>query len=161
MVATDAQLARLAVRYAVRTGRLPAPSALACADCGTPAQAYHHWRGYERPQRLDVIALCDRCHVRLHYGLRNYALAPRTRGRLMTEPGRCADIPLALAAEDVRRPLAALLAAAEAGTLTARRIGPLWVTTPAAVTAWVENADHRPGPPPGAGPKRKRKEEGE
>lgn len=36
------------------------------------------------------------------------------------------------------------------------RVGYQWLVTDAAVTAWVEGAGHRPGPAPGAGPKRKK-----
>ena len=63
----DQQGAVDAVRHAVKMGRMePAPS-LPCLDCGKPAAQYHHHLGYDRRHRLDVVALCRRCHQRRHW----------------------------------------------------------------------------------------------
>ena len=52
-----------AVRYRVRTGQMPPPTALSCPDCGQQATDYHH-EDYAKP--LDVIALCHSCHLIRH-----------------------------------------------------------------------------------------------
>ena len=41
--------------------------------------------------------------------------------------------------------------AARIGNLEARRSGKVWLTTPAAVRAWLKEARHRTGPKPGQG----------
>lgn len=51
------------VLYAVKTGKLPPVLSLTCADCGKPAQNYHH-EDYSKP--LDVVPLCRYCHAARH-----------------------------------------------------------------------------------------------
>jgi hypothetical protein len=60
-------------------------------------------------------------------------------------------LPLAAAAEVFRVPRSTLTRAARVGNLEARRLGNQWVTTAAAVRAWLRGARHRPGPGPGRG----------
>jgi hypothetical protein len=47
------------VRTAIRAGRLPSPRALACTDCGSPADRYDH-RDYGKP--LQVEPVCISCN---------------------------------------------------------------------------------------------------
>lgn len=54
--------AHSAVYRAVRDGRLPHASDLACNQCGNQALDYHHHNGYSREHWLDVIPLCRSCH---------------------------------------------------------------------------------------------------
>lgn len=49
----------MAVRKAVRQGRLQRPTEFACADCGKPATEYDH-RDYTKP--LDVAPVCRSCN---------------------------------------------------------------------------------------------------
>jgi len=58
---TGMSKARDAVKFAVRTGKLPRVSTLSC-PCGKQAQHYHHHLGYSREHRLDVLPLCAVCH---------------------------------------------------------------------------------------------------
>jgi hypothetical protein len=60
----------------------------------------------------------------------------------------------AAALKDVN--LRTLQAAAKSGALTARRVADVWVVRLSAVDRWVKQAQHRPGPPPGKGPKRRK-----
>lgn len=55
------QAAHKAVADARRRGELPAPSTLACADCGGAATDYDH-REYAKP--LQVDAVCRGCNLR-------------------------------------------------------------------------------------------------
>lgn len=55
------------VHNAVRRGKLPRVTLLACEDCGGKADNYHH-EDYSKP--LDVIPLCHSCHRKRH---RKYA----------------------------------------------------------------------------------------
>lgn len=57
--------ARQAVALAIRYGRLPHATDLACSACGARAQEYHHKNGYERQYWLDVVPMCIPCHRRL------------------------------------------------------------------------------------------------
>lgn len=54
--------ARFAVWYAIRRGRMPHFSALACVDCGDQATEYDHHMGYAYEHRLSVEPVCRRCH---------------------------------------------------------------------------------------------------
>lgn len=47
------------VSHAVRTGKLPRPTTLMCADCGRPATEYDH-RDYSKP--LEVEPVCHPCN---------------------------------------------------------------------------------------------------
>jgi hypothetical protein len=53
--------ALLAVRKAVREGRLPSVKSQCCVDCGGPAAGYDH-RNYDKP--LDVVPVCRSCNQR-------------------------------------------------------------------------------------------------
>ena len=55
-----------AVKYAIRTGKLPRATDRACAHCGEPAAQYHHHKGYAREHWLEVTPLCVRCHRIAH-----------------------------------------------------------------------------------------------
>lgn len=63
-------LARQRANVAVRTGQLPRPNTLPCADCGhiwRPGERRHeydHHQGYEPEHHLHVQALCSTCHAR-------------------------------------------------------------------------------------------------
>jgi len=54
-----------AVQCAVQIGKLPRPNSLQCS-CGKSAKQYHHYRGYAPEHRLDVVAVCNVCHSKLH-----------------------------------------------------------------------------------------------
>lgn len=54
--------ARMVVNNAVRDGKIPKASVLQCAECGESAKQYHHHRGYEEENWLNVIPLCRECH---------------------------------------------------------------------------------------------------
>ena len=56
-------------------------------------------------------------------------------------------------------PRATLSVAAREGRLDARKVGKGYVTTAAAVRAWLRASRHRPGPRPGAGFGRPRRAE--
>lgn len=64
----DKVAARSAVNVEVRFGRMPAPNALPCADCGhlwtvgERRHEYDHHRGYDPRHWLDVEAVCTTCH---------------------------------------------------------------------------------------------------
>jgi hypothetical protein len=57
----EKHLARRALQYALKTGKVVKPNV--CALCGKPdkLQAHHH-RGYAEEFRLDVTWLCSPCH---------------------------------------------------------------------------------------------------
>jgi len=77
------QDARMAVRVAVRAGRMTPVTALTCTDCGEPAQQYDHYLGYEPEHYLSVQAVCRRCHGQRTKAHRHpeplRLLPPRTR----------------------------------------------------------------------------------
>ena len=54
--------AQNAVKYAVATHKIPPAKTLRCFDCHLPAAEYHHWRGYDEINLLNVIPLCRKCH---------------------------------------------------------------------------------------------------
>lgn len=66
----DRLQARHRVNVLVRTGHLPRPNALPCADCGhiwadgERRHEYDHHRGYAAQHHLDVEAVCSTCHHR-------------------------------------------------------------------------------------------------
>ncbi len=62
----EAKAAYWAVTRAVQTGLLPPATSMPCAGCGRPARGYHHPRGYDADHRLEVVALCGRCHRQRH-----------------------------------------------------------------------------------------------
>lgn len=51
-----------AVYYARKTGKLPNPEILNCAECGNRAAEYHHYKGYSKENRLNVVPVCTKCH---------------------------------------------------------------------------------------------------
>lgn len=57
--------AQQAVKYAVKTGKLPHTKELQCKHCDRQAQQYHHW-SYLPEHWLDVIPLCAKCHRAIH-----------------------------------------------------------------------------------------------
>jgi hypothetical protein len=59
--------ARSAVANAIQASKIPPACMLTCADCGRPAQHYHH-ESYDREHWLDVIPLCRKCHTARHNG---------------------------------------------------------------------------------------------
>lgn len=56
------------IQAAIASRQLQPPTECECAECGNPAQEYHH-ENYAQP--LDVTPLCRGCHRRLHYAMRN------------------------------------------------------------------------------------------
>ena len=54
--------AQKVLQYAVRTGKIPKASTLACWDCLLPACEYDHYLGYGLEHRLDVQPVCRSCH---------------------------------------------------------------------------------------------------
>ncbi len=60
------QRALSAVKYAVKTGKLPPVNTLQCSCCPEIAQQYHHNRGYAKKHWLDVIPVCLEYHIKIH-----------------------------------------------------------------------------------------------
>jgi hypothetical protein len=62
--------ARALVNLRVKTGKLPSPNELPCADCGhrwVPGERRHeydHPRGYVGAAKLDVEPVCTLCHAK-------------------------------------------------------------------------------------------------
>lgn len=54
--------ARAAVNNAVRSGKLPKVSTQKCISCYKNAQDYHHHKGHNKENWLDVIPMCRKCH---------------------------------------------------------------------------------------------------
>ena len=63
----ESRKARNVVEWAVRKGTLPRPDSLPCHYCPNPAKEYHHWKGYAPENRLDVVAVCKKCHYEHPY----------------------------------------------------------------------------------------------
>lgn len=57
--------AKDAVNNAVKSGALPLVSTLKCAQCGNPAEEYHHI-SYAREDFLRVTPLCKSCHAKTY-----------------------------------------------------------------------------------------------
>ena len=72
----DKRRAWIAVIKAIRSGKIPRPSELKCADCRTAGRDYHH-EDYMKP--LDVVALCRRCHNIRHKMVLELLRASRER----------------------------------------------------------------------------------
>ena len=51
----------------IRLNGFPHISTRRCSVCGDTAAHYHHW-SYEEIHWLDVIPLCQRCHIGVHNG---------------------------------------------------------------------------------------------
>lgn len=60
----DKNSARLAVRYAIKCGKLVRPDF--CSACGTEGVVEAHHDSYEKEKWLDVKWLCRRCHSSHH-----------------------------------------------------------------------------------------------
>ncbi len=66
----DKRQARHRVNVEVRTGYLPAPNSLPCADCGHVWSAgerrheYDHYKGYAAENHLAVQPVCTLCHAK-------------------------------------------------------------------------------------------------
>lgn len=58
-------IAQKAVQRAIRNKILPPVRECTCVDCGKQARHYHH-SSYAEDRRLDVVALCSRCHKLRH-----------------------------------------------------------------------------------------------
>lgn len=63
----DRVQARQSVYYAVRRGRIPHPSTLACVHCGQPAKEYDHHLGYAAEHHYDVQPICRPCNIRVGF----------------------------------------------------------------------------------------------
>jgi len=57
-----------AVNRAVYSNKIPRASSLICAICNTKqAKHYHHHKGYDEGNWLDVIPVCIQCHNNIHH----------------------------------------------------------------------------------------------
>jgi hypothetical protein len=65
--------ARAAVFCAIKRGKIPKINTLNCAHCSKPAQAYHHYKGYEAEFRLVVEPLCHLCHAKTYEHRNQYS----------------------------------------------------------------------------------------
>jgi len=54
------------INKAVQLGAIPAPHTLECVLCHKSAWVYHHPNGYTGKSALDVVAVCEPCHSKLH-----------------------------------------------------------------------------------------------
>lgn len=54
--------ARIAIRRAIATGKLPRPDSLQCHYCPAQAREWHHYKGYAPKFWLKVIPVCIPCH---------------------------------------------------------------------------------------------------
>ena len=61
-------IAHQAVAYAVKTGRLSNARTQTCVSCGGGADIWHHHKGYAEKNKLNVVAICRRCHAIEHNG---------------------------------------------------------------------------------------------
>jgi hypothetical protein len=61
--------ARKTVARAVEHGRLQPAKTKKCSCCNQKAEEYHHHKGYEESNWLDVIPVCKKCHRYLHNSL--------------------------------------------------------------------------------------------
>ena len=63
----EVHAAKHAVSYAIRTGRLSPIKSMKCKFCQKQAQQYHHYAGYAKEHRLDVVPVCQSCHIKIHH----------------------------------------------------------------------------------------------
>jgi hypothetical protein len=54
--------ARAVVALAVKYGKLPPARTLQCVDCDSQAEDYHHHKGYDFENWLEVVPMCRTCH---------------------------------------------------------------------------------------------------
>ena len=45
---------------------IPKPRELKCVICNNQAKTYHHYKGYEKKNWLDILPLCYDCHFKEH-----------------------------------------------------------------------------------------------
>lgn len=76
----DKSSARRAVGDAIKSNKMPPAKYCKCVICNQQARDYHHYLGYDRCHRLDVIPVCRTCHPKLDKGEIEY-----TPSRAMTE----------------------------------------------------------------------------
>ena len=57
--------AMIAVKNAIKAGKLARSNSRLCHYCPKPAKQYHHWHGYAKEHWLDVIPVCVSCHNNL------------------------------------------------------------------------------------------------
>lgn len=62
----DRAKAHYVVKDMVKMGKIPPAKMLPCDICGNAACHYHHYKGYEKEHWLDVIPLCQQCHINIH-----------------------------------------------------------------------------------------------
>jgi hypothetical protein len=62
----ELQAASAAVSYAIKKGKLKKAHDCKCVECGNMANQYHHYNGYGKSARLDVVPVCHGCHNMLH-----------------------------------------------------------------------------------------------
>lgn len=59
--------AQSAVRYAVKTGKIKPAVDFICSLCKmNNAIEYHHHKGYDKINYLDIVPACKRCHTNAH-----------------------------------------------------------------------------------------------
>ena len=58
--------ARNAINALVRAGKMPPASKCKCSNCTEQARHYHHHKGYEPENKLEVVPLCTICHKQIH-----------------------------------------------------------------------------------------------
>lgn len=60
--------AHQAVAYAVKTKRMEKATTKLCISCGKGADFWHHHKGYDKDNKLNVVPICRRCHPNEHNG---------------------------------------------------------------------------------------------
>jgi hypothetical protein len=55
------------VNRSVKKGTILSARCFNCFKCGKQAEAYHHHLGYSPEHWLDVVPVCKKCHVIIHY----------------------------------------------------------------------------------------------
>jgi hypothetical protein len=64
----EKKLARAIINTHVRRGKLPPAKTMVCSVCDEAlADHWHHHKGYDRANRLDVVPVCRDCHGREHW----------------------------------------------------------------------------------------------
>ncbi len=58
--------ARHAIGNEICHGRLPRPNTKQCHCCPRQARYYHHYKGYNKANWLDVKPTCGPCHKKIH-----------------------------------------------------------------------------------------------
>lgn len=60
-MAAHAEILRL-----INAGLLSPPSSYHCRICWSIAENYHHHRGYDKKNVLDITPVCVKCHAKIH-----------------------------------------------------------------------------------------------